>query len=452
MIKKLASFLLIGAITVTSVFSCFATTDTSGVQNDPYFGVPVVPYVLGEFDTNGFLYSKSPLKDMHASDIGLIPSPVASTYKSPSTWAKDEVIEASKLGLNNMDIITGYQGDITRVEFARLIVQAYFKYSWQFNGTLNVNIPADWEDLKDVFTDIKDADKDNITIAYCLGITNGVSTDKFNPNAKISRQEIATMLYRYIYIFDSSISSLTVKKNYDDDAKIATWAKLAVRAMSNREVIKGFPGNLFKPLDSTTREQALLLDLRANKEFIDQQVTNDLSTPSGLAINGNKLVWGAVNNSQNYNIYQVKKLSNTNFEYTYYNRSDTTNFDLSSLNTHAGTYYFSIQAFNEFHQSAQSQPITVIVPDPVKDTSITYTDAGNTLKWDKVDNATKYVVSVTNATGNPTTYSSVQDVAQSATPSVVLAGLPAGSFNVQITAYTNDFYAATTSKTISNTP
>lgn len=444
MLKKFSALILAGAVFVSTAITSVAALSNSGQQNDPYFGLPYNPTQLGEYDADGFLYKVEPFVDMHSADKGLIPTAAQNNYRQPSTWAKDEVLEASKMNLNNMEIITGYHGDITRAEFAKLMVQAYFKYAWQAKE-VNKYIPSDWED--DIFNDIDDVvNKNYITWAYYLDITNGTGDNKFSPDKKITRQEIATMLYRYILIFDKSFAyDQSVSKNFDDDNQIAGWAKKEVRTIANREVILGFPGNLFKPLDYATREQALLLDLRANKEFVDPQVENTLGTPQNLTIgglNGNILYWNAVNNAQTYNIYKVKKLSNVDYEYSYYNRTNTTSFNLSSLNKQSGTYYFAVQAFNEFHMSPISQPIKVVVPDAVDENSITFDDATDTAAWDAVTGVTKYKVRVV---GN--NYSQNLEVT---TNQAVLSGLPVGNFTIFITAYIDEFYSAATSKTITN--
>jgi hypothetical protein len=448
--KKIFSFVLAGAITVSSMFACFANTNTSGQQNDPYFGLPYVPDQLGEYTNDGFLYKSEPFTDLYAIDKGLIPTSKKSTYKSPSTWAKDEVLEASKMNLNNMEIITGYQGDITRAEFAKLMVQAYFKYAPQFvdaGKTLYEDIPVDWED--DIFNDISGiANKDYITWAYYLNITNGTAEGKFSPNSKITRQEMATMLYRYICIFDLSIKSITVAKNFDDDAQIAGWAKKEVRAIANREIILGFPGNLFKPLDNSTREQSLLLDLRTNKTFVDTQVTNELAAPANVKISNTKLYWNAVDNAQTYNIYQRKYLTPTDYEDTYYAKTNTTVLDLSELNKQSGKYEFYVVAFNEFNCSPNSAVATCVVPKAVEESTIN--SIGANITWTAVPDATSYKVKIVGTdVGN--TYSQ-EIIVNAPTVTVSKSGIPTSlplkNYKVSITAYAAyDFYSATSSDT-----
>lgn len=105
--------------------------------------------------------------------------------------------------------------------------------------------------------------------AYKLGITNGTSTNTFSPDDNITRQEIATMLMRLIEASGVYISEndFMIHIIYNDNEDIADWASRSIVYMSNRGIIKGFPSNLFAPLENASIEEAMALSVRTLYEF-----------------------------------------------------------------------------------------------------------------------------------------------------------------------------------------
>jgi hypothetical protein len=144
------------------------------------------------------------------------------------------------MGLNNMSIITGYQGNITRKEFASTIIQAYYKY-FKIGDTPIPN-PIELDIFPDV--SVKDETDEDMAIlhAYYLGITNGRTNGKFDPSAEFTREEQATMLYRFIQLFDNQINVSANMLNYFADYKdVSPYAKAPVAALGNREIFLGYP-------------------------------------------------------------------------------------------------------------------------------------------------------------------------------------------------------------------
>lgn len=54
-------------------------------------------------------------------------------------------------------------------------------------------------------------------------------------------------------------------KNFSDQAKISSWAKEAVSAMSAANIVKGLSENTFAPKQNTTIEQAIIMANRLVK-------------------------------------------------------------------------------------------------------------------------------------------------------------------------------------------
>lgn len=183
-------------------------------------------------------------------------------YSNASEWAIEEMDKAELYNLIP-DALKGKDMTklITRQEFAALSVRLY------------ENLSATTADAGD--NPFKDIDDIDVTKAYALGITKGVSDDLFAPEKDISREEVATMLTRTMKAYqpDLDTSADEVSKFADDDC-ISDWAKESIYFMASKKIILGFDNNKFAPKNTTaseeavkyansTREQALLIAVRA---------------------------------------------------------------------------------------------------------------------------------------------------------------------------------------------
>ena len=90
------------------------------------------------------------------------------------------------------------------------------------------------------------------------GIVLGVGGNKFNPDAIISRQDLATIMHRYFpqideYYYDAE------KITFDDDNLISDYAAYSVEIMQRKGIINGKPGNVFDPLGNATRAEVAVM-------------------------------------------------------------------------------------------------------------------------------------------------------------------------------------------------
>jgi hypothetical protein len=88
------------------------------------------------------------------------------------------------------------------------------------------------------------------------GIVNGISKDLFAPDRTITRQEMATMLFRYANHKKYNIPGNRNIVNFDDSKSIADWAEEAVRELSKAGVLNGIGENKFAPVQTANRAQA----------------------------------------------------------------------------------------------------------------------------------------------------------------------------------------------------
>ena len=77
------------------------------------------------------------------------------------------------------------------------------------------------------FTDVKAGQYYTEAVAWAeeVGITEGTSETTFSPGKDITRQELATMLYRYAKGSGRDVSKTEDLSTFQDAANVADWAK-----------------------------------------------------------------------------------------------------------------------------------------------------------------------------------------------------------------------------------
>ncbi len=162
------------------------------------------------------------------------------TDVKPGDWFYDNVMRAVELGIakGKGNGTFGPYDKITRRDFAIMLAQSM--------GQSN-----DGEAVSP-FPDVADDDYGVVSIKYLYDqkITVGDSNGKFNPNANITRQEVAIMLAK---AFEATG---TTTEKFTDDAKIASWAKDYVYAAKAAGLMKGDTAGTFRPNDTFTRAEA----------------------------------------------------------------------------------------------------------------------------------------------------------------------------------------------------
>jgi hypothetical protein len=91
--------------------------------------------------------------------------------------------------------------------------------------------------------------------ARTVGVVSGVGNNNFAPDAPITRQDLAVILYNYIRFADKDLPKKREYEKFADDAYIAPYAREAVDALYRSGVISGKPGNLFDPQGTATRAE-----------------------------------------------------------------------------------------------------------------------------------------------------------------------------------------------------
>lgn len=88
------------------------------------------------------------------------------------------------------------------------------------------------------------------------GIINGTGTAAFHPDGKISRQDMAVILYRYTEKNGISLKNENTVQTFTDASEIASYATDAVTAMQKAGIINGRSGQRFAPAANASRAEA----------------------------------------------------------------------------------------------------------------------------------------------------------------------------------------------------
>lgn len=137
------------------------------------------------------------------------------------------------------------KNSITRAEFTKILV-----------NSMNLHVG---ETVKS-FPDVKPAKwyYEYVKVASSQGIINGKPDGTFRPNDKITRNEMAVMIYR---AFESTLDFSATGKVFPDVPK-GNFAYEAVMKTAALGIIKGY-GNVFKPYNDATRAEAIVMIDRA---------------------------------------------------------------------------------------------------------------------------------------------------------------------------------------------
>lgn len=171
-------------------------------------------------------------------------------------WAQSEIQEAYGLNLTTDKVLVDFQDPLTREEFCELSVKLYERMKGDKLESVSVN----------PFTDTTNP---QILKAYKLGIVKGMTPTTFNPNANVTRAEIAVMLLRTLKcIMPDLDTNVQMPAPFKDQKDIASWATDAVKFFNSNDIIKGSNGYAL-PKANTTKEQGIALVKRVYNKFFD---------------------------------------------------------------------------------------------------------------------------------------------------------------------------------------
>lgn len=188
----------------------------------------------------------------HFSKYTVMLGAAAFTDVPANHWAVKEINYLLTKGIVDEGGVFAPSDKITRQQFAAMIARAY-----GLNG----------EGLILPFKDIKTTNPyaDEIAAAYAAGIINGKSPAAFDPEATITREEIATMLARALTAYNgkSAVAQpAAVIAAFTDGAKISKWAASSVALTKSMHLFEGFGDQSFRPAQTASKAEAAALVYR----------------------------------------------------------------------------------------------------------------------------------------------------------------------------------------------
>lgn len=207
----------------------------------PPVTTPVTPPVTDPEPTP----SPTPVPTPEVDEEETTPVPDTVFTDDKGHWAEATIKKAVADG-----IITGYSDNtfrpnqvVTRAEFVTILSRAV-----SFEGTES---PVVFKDMDKIPTWAQD----HITKAVQAGIINGYADETFGPAKTLNRAEMITMIIRAAGIKPDASAIVT----FADAKDIPAWAVPYVATASEMGLANGVGGDLFAPLKSTTRAEAVTI-------------------------------------------------------------------------------------------------------------------------------------------------------------------------------------------------
>ena len=171
------------------------------------------------------------------------------TDVSEKEWYFDAVQYASQNGLMN-GVGNGKfdpEGSMTRAMLVTVL--------WRYEGE-----PAEGENT---FTDVPNGTWYTDAVAWAAekGIVGGVGNGNFDPEGSITREQMATILFRYAQNKGIETSKRGELSGFADSGNVSSWAKDAVQWTVAEGIINGSDGKLL-PQGNATRVQVSAILMR----------------------------------------------------------------------------------------------------------------------------------------------------------------------------------------------
>jgi hypothetical protein len=167
------------------------------------------------------------------------------TDVSESAWYKDAVgfLAARSITTGTDENHYSPNATVTRGQFIVLLLNAY-------GIAPNETETANFDDAGDTYY------TNYLGAAKRLGITKGVEGNKFEPDSKITRQDLFTLLYRALEVLGELPKAQTNDSisNFSDASQIASYAGDAFKVLLEGGIITGSNSKL-SPKDVSTRAQ-----------------------------------------------------------------------------------------------------------------------------------------------------------------------------------------------------
>ena len=171
-------------------------------------------------------------------------------------WYYDDVLYAYLNGLMDGISITEFGADqnTTRGQVVTIL--------WRLTGEPRAA-------RNNQFTDVASSAYYNTAISWAAenGIVKGYDAKTFRPNANVTREQLAAILYRYAEYMNLSTRGASNLTKFDDYYSIGTWARDSLAWANYHGLINGVDSYHIDPKGNTTRAQLAAILHRFAVEF-----------------------------------------------------------------------------------------------------------------------------------------------------------------------------------------
>ena len=138
------------------------------------------------------------------------------------------------------------------------------------------------------FTDVDDTAWYMAAVEWAAdkGIVNGVGDGQFNPEANVTREQMAVMLSNYIRYKQYVLPTVTMAA-FTDESSISSWAFESVKMIQASGIVSGRPGNIYDPSGMATRAEVATIFARFVDIYINNVLENASANTSTVATNAN---------------------------------------------------------------------------------------------------------------------------------------------------------------------
>ncbi len=193
-------------------------------------------------------------------DVVACPSGAFTDAPAPGNWAHESVDFAVSRGLFNGMSETTFapSADMTRAMLVTVL--------WRIEGKPKAGTN------KRPFDDVPDGKWYTEAVAWAAdeGIVKGMGNGKFDPNGKITREQIATILHRFLGYRAPTLINEGILDQFPDASKVSRWASTGLAWAVNNGLVIGVGENgvaYLQPRGNATRAQVATILMRYIQKY-----------------------------------------------------------------------------------------------------------------------------------------------------------------------------------------
>lgn len=195
----------------------------------------------------------SPLEIMKGAMLPGSQPPIRA-FEGASDWAIASLSGLSSSSMVPPGLMSNYKKNITRAEFAALMVSIYERRVRPIQAGL-----CPFDDIKG------NAYENDIIKANTIHLVSGMTETKFMPDAPLTREQAAKIIAETVASTSTGkVTEATGPLQFQDAANVGAWAVKYVEYVNKLGIMTGDNFGRFLPRDNLTREQAMVMAYRAS--------------------------------------------------------------------------------------------------------------------------------------------------------------------------------------------